>query len=204
MKTTKARKKHKAKLTKAGEAGKLGNHAEAEGMWREYLKDHPDDPAVNFNVGWCIEQRANCPADRLEASNFYSKVIESTEADMELKANAVNQIGLMCATIGDTEKAAVAFGFALKICPTHGAAKINLADAHRSLGDYKTADSEYRGILSQDPNNPEARMCSGMLALLLGDHARGWDLYRARFEVKTFTTKPFVTDKPEWKGEPLE
>lgn len=175
----------------------------AEKLWREYLEHDPTNPAVLFNVGRCVEDRAETTAQRLDAAEFYEKVIQSATADMELKAGAMNQLGLMCLAIGETEKAATSFGFALKLKPGHGAAKINLADAHRALGEYDMAASEYSSVLNQDPDNPEARMCAGMLALLMGDYARGWDLYRARWRVNTFTTRPMITDRPRWEGQPL-
>jgi hypothetical protein len=196
--------KHKKLLKRAAKCGADGDHATAEKLWREYLEHDPNHPAVLFNVGWCIEQRANSPQDRLAAAEYYEKVLQSPLSDTELKANAMNQIGLMCLTIGEDEKAATSFGFALKIKPDHGAAKINLADAHRALGEYDMAASEYANVLDQNPNNPEANMCAGMLALLLGDYARGWDLYRSRWQVKTFTTKPMETTRPRWNGEPLD
>jgi tetratricopeptide (TPR) repeat protein len=195
--------KHKKLLKRAAKCGADGDHATAEKLWREYLEHDPNHPAVLFNVGWCIEQRANSPQDRLAAAEYYEKVLQSPLSDTELKANAMNQIGLMCLTIGEDEKAATSFGFALKIKPDHGAAKINLADAHRALGEYDMAASEYANVLDQNPNNPEANMCAGMLALLLGDYPRGWDLYRSRWQVKTFTTKPMETTRPRWNGEPL-
>lgn len=195
--------KWKTLLARAAAHGEAGEHSQAEALWREYLAHDSNHPAVNFNLAWCLEKRADSPRDRLKAAEFYEKVLSSPAADLELKANAMNQIGLMCLTIGDCEKAAVSFGFALKIDPNHGAARINLADAHRALGQYELAQGEYAGILEQSPDNPEAMMCAGMLALLLGDYPRGWDLYRARWRVKTFTTKSFVSKRPQWAGERL-
>jgi hypothetical protein len=199
-----AARTYRAELIRAGKLGDKGKHNEAEAIWREYLKADPNHAAVLFNVGWCIEKRANSPADRFEAAEFYQQVVSSPTADIEMKANAMNQLGLMCLAVGETEKAATSFSFALKMKPGHGAAKINLADTHRALGDYKTADKEYAAVLDQDPNNAEANMCAGMLALLLGDYPRGWDLYRARWRVATFTTKPMETTRPRWNGEPLD
>jgi hypothetical protein len=174
-----------------------------EKVWREFLENEPTNPAAIFNLASCIEMNATCPQERLAAAEHYEKVLQSPIADMELKADCMNQIGLMCLNMGDDEKAATSFSFALKIKPDHGAAKINLADTHRALGEYDIAASEYASVLDHNPDNPEAKMCAGMLALLMGDYKRGWDLYRARWKVNTFTTKPMETDRPRWEGQSL-
>jgi Tfp pilus assembly protein PilF len=207
-----ARDPHRDELKRAGKLADEGKHDEAESVWREYLKDCPDDPDVCFNVGVCVMRRSlEIPINskeragaHYEAAEFFERVVKNQFAEMERKADAMNNLGLIAERSGETEKAATAYSFALKLHTDHAAAKINLADAHRALGDYDIAASEYASVLDQDPNNPEARMCAGMLALLMGDYERGWDLYRARWRVKTFTTHPLDSRRPRWTGEPLE
>jgi hypothetical protein len=79
MTTYEARQKNKKKLTRAGKLGRDGRHDEAEAIWREHLKTAPDDPDVNFNVGVCVMRRADKPADRLEAAEFFHRVISTRE-----------------------------------------------------------------------------------------------------------------------------
>ena len=203
MTTSEARHKNKKKLTRAGKLGRDGRHDEAEAIWREHLKTAPDDPDVNFNVGVCVMRKADKPADRLEAAEFFHRVISSEESTMERKADAMNNIGLMMERVGETEKAATSYAFALKMFPDHRAARVNLGDCKRFFGDYEGAAREYDAVLDQDPESPEAHFCSGMIALLLGDYRRGFDEYRWRWKAPSFNSKPFATDRPAWNGEPL-
>lgn len=207
-----ARDPHRDALTRAGKLADEGQHDKAEVVWRKYLSDCPDDPDVCFNVGVCVMRRSlEMPINskekavaHYEAAEFFERVVKNQFAEMERKADAMNNLGLIAERCGETEKAATAYSFALKLYNDHAAAKINLADAHRAMGDYDIAASEYASVLDQDPNNAEANMCAGMLALLMGDYARGWDLYRARWRVKTFTTHPLDSRRPRWNGEPLD
>lgn len=198
--TKAARKKQIALGDKLGKEGKW---AEARDVWRKFLKSEPDNPAAMFNLGYCIQQIADGPADRVQVIELYEKVIQSPDADAEMRANCMNQIGLMMRSVGQEGHAFKSLEFALSIDPSHAAAKINHADSLRALGKYDEADREYQAILENAPDNAEARMCSGMLALTLGDYERGWSEYRWRWKMATFTTKPFVTDKPMWQGENL-
>lgn len=198
------RARNKDLLDRANKAGAAGEHDTAEKLWREYLKDTPDDPDVNFNVGVCIGRRADSPADRVEAAEHYERVVQSAGASMERKADAMNNLGLIAEKTGHTDKAAIAYGFALKMWPEHGAARVNLGDAKRFLGDWKGAAQEYDAVLDQDPQSAEAHFCAGMIALLLGDWERGWREYRWRYRTASFKSKPFISDKPPWTGEALD
>jgi len=197
------RKPHRKKLTRAGKLGDAGKHDEAEKLWREYLEKVPDDPDVLFNAGVCVMRRAQSPAERHEAAEFFHRVVQCADASMERKADAMNNLGLLMEKVGETEKAFTAYGFALKMFPEHKAALVNHADCLRFFGDYRAADDEYRHVINLDPESAEAHFCSGMVALLLGDYERGWKEYAWRFKTPHFSTKPFETDKPKWQGEPL-
>ena len=199
-----ARDPFREELIRAGKLGDAGKHDEAEAIWRKYLESCPDDPDVCFNVGVCIMRRAETAAQRFEAAEFFERVVTSPFAEMERKADAMNNMGLMMERLGETEKAATAYGFALKMFPGHKAARVNLGDAKRFLGDYAGAQSEYSAVLDQDPASPEAHMCAGMIALLLGEWERGWREYRWRYQCATFKSKPFISSRPAWNGESLD
>lgn len=186
--------------------GKEGKWQEAREVWAKFLKSEPENPAAMFNLGYCTQMVADGPADRVAAIELYERVINSPHpiSDAKMKANCMNQIALMMRTIGHEGHAFKSLEFALSISPEHSAAKVNHADSLRALGLYDAADKEYQAILANAPDNAEARMCSGMLALTLGDYKRGWQEYRWRWKVPTFTTKPFKTEAPMWDGENLD
>ena len=204
MTTNEARKKNRKKLEQAEKFSRADDRSGAEKIWRAHLKDAPEDADVLFNVGVCIQRRAVDSAERHESATFFNRVVSSPEATMERKADSLNNLGLLMESIGESEKAMVAYGFALKMWPDHRAARVNLGDSHRHFGNFHQADEEFRVVLSQDEASPEAHFCAGMIALLLGDYKRGWEEYRWRVQVPNYQTKPFITDKPKWQGEPLD
>lgn len=203
MTIEKARKKHRRLLEKAANAGDDGNHDKAERLWKQYLEHFPNDPDVLFNVGVCIMRRSSGIADRCEAAEYFHRVVSCVECRMERKADAMNNLGNIAEKAGHTEKAAICYGFAVKMWPNHKAAKTNLGDCHRFFGNFEEADKEYREVLSMDDASPEANFCAGMIALLLGDFTRGWAGYEHRFDMDTFPTKPIKSKIPKWAGEDL-
>lgn len=201
---TQSRDPYRAELIRAGKLGEDGKHDEAEAIWRTYLESCPEDPDVCFNVGVCIMRRAGSPALRFEAAQFFERVVQSPHAEIERKADAMNNMGLMMERCGETEKAATAYAFALKMFPAHKAARVNLGDAKRFMGDFAGARGEYDAVLDQDPESPEAHFCAGMIALLFGEWERGWREYRWRYKAPSFKAKPLSFGIPLWNGEPLD
>lgn len=201
---TQSRDPYRAELIRAGKLGEEGKHDEAEAIWRTYLESCPEDPDVRFNVGVCIMRRADSPTARFEAAQFFERVVQSPHAEIERKADAMNNMGLMMERVGETEKAATAYAFALKMFPAHKAARVNLGDAKRFMGDFAGARGEYDAVLDQDPESPEAHFCAGMIALLFGEWERGWREYRWRYKAPSFKAKPLSFGIPLWNGEPLD
>lgn len=198
------RSRYAGLLDKANRAEDDGRRVEAEILWRQFIALAPDDPLVNFNLGVCVERRAKTQQDEIEAVEFYRRTAENRWATMEQRADAMNNIGLIVDRAGFTDKAATAYGFALKMWPQHKAARINMGDAKRVMGDWKGAASEYDAVLDLDPESAEARLCAGMIALLFGEYERGWRDYRWRYKTKNFKSKPYSGDKPLWQGESLD
>ncbi len=105
--------------------------------------------------------------------------------------------------INETEKAGICFVIALQMNPNLNAARINLADILRHDGKYEEADREFAEVLRLDPNSAAAKFSAGMIALMLGDMKRGWELYESRFDTDSFPTKRFNTNKPSWQRDDL-
>lgn len=205
MKRKKTTSKRKLLIAECERLGAEGNWPEAVAKWREFVSMEPDNASALFNLGICIQKVSRSPQERFESAEFFERIVTNSITPMDMKANAMNQLGLLMKTVGQEEKAATAFAFALSLDPSHGAAKINLADSYREMGSFDKAEEGYKLILDQSPDNADAHMCSGMLALLLGDYKRGWEEYRWRFKSKNFTTKPFATDRPLLeKGDPVD
>jgi tetratricopeptide (TPR) repeat protein len=195
---------HAKQLQKADRLGQKGDHAGAERIWRKYIKECPHDPVVLFNLGVAVKERATTAELAHEAGMFFTRVVENPAAELTHKADALNNLGILASKAGYMDRALTAYSFALKISPEHSAATINYGDCLRCLGDWKGADDCYQKIARANPDSAEAHYSSGFIALLMGDLKRGWPEYRWRHKLQACQTKPIVTTRPMWNGEPLE
>lgn len=195
-----ARAKHNRKLLRAHKAGEAGKFEVAEKIYRGYIAKYPKDPQVLFNLGVLMQRRAQSPAERHEAADFYHRAIASPDCEMFVKSNAMNNLGLIMGKINETEKAGICFGMALQMNPANNAARVNFADILRHDGKYEEADKEFAEVLRLDPNSAAAKFSAGMIALMLGDFKRGFELYESRFDVESCQTPKFKSEKPEWNG----
>ncbi len=198
-----ARNRHRKTLSKANRAAETKQFEKAERLYLSYIKDCPTDPQVLFNLGVLVQRRADNAADRHLAGSFYQRCFSSPEVDTFTKSNAMNNFGLIMGKINEVEKAGICFGLALKMNPGNHAARINFADILRHDGQYEAADKEFAAVLRHDPNSAPAKFSAGMIALMLGDMKRGWELYEGRFETDAFPSKRLDSKKPLWRGEDL-
>jgi Tfp pilus assembly protein PilF len=199
-----ARQQNRKQLLRADELGKKGDDAGAEKIWRKYLRKCPHDPVILFNMGANLRKKADTPELRHEAGEFFARVIESQYAEPELKADCMNNLGLLALKAGSPEKAMTSFAFALKISPEHPAALANYGDQLRCAGDFTAAQDCYTKLALADPDSAEAHYSSGFIALLMGDLERGWKEYQWRTKLQSWQTKPLETTRPFWTGENLE
>lgn len=204
MNHAEARLKHKEELLRAHNLGEQGKYDEAEKIYLRYIEEYPFDAQVLFNLGVLVQRRADNPAEREEAGRFYQRCVESPDCETFIKSNAMNNLGLIMGKINETDKAGICFGMALKINPGNNAARINFADILRHNGDYETADREFAEVLKLDPDSAPAKFSAGMIALLLGDMKRGFELYESRFDVDSFPTKRYISKKPLWDVIPIK
>lgn len=198
-----SRNRNRRQLERAHRAGEAGRFDKSERLYREYAKKYPHDPQVLFNLGVLVQRRADNAAEREEAGRFYQRVWECSDCEPGIKANAMNNLGLIMGKINEIEKATICFHLALQINPELNAARINFGDMLRHNGDYEAADKQFAEVLRLDPNSGAARFSAGMIALMLGDYKRGWKLYEDRFNTESFPTKAFQSVKPKWVGEDL-
>ncbi len=85
-------------------------------MWRGYLKAVPHDPEVIFNIGTTLQEISTSPIERHEAAQCFEAVVKSTDASAKLKADALNNLGLIALTAGQPEQAKIAYEMALNLC----------------------------------------------------------------------------------------
>lgn len=76
----------------------------------------------------------------------------------------------------------------------------NLADALSKTGDYDQAIAEYERVLAIDANHAKAHFGLGLLRLLRGDFARGWEGYEWRWRTDDPSIPKRTFAQPLWDG----
>jgi hypothetical protein len=194
-----------SELELAEELGRKGQHVGAELIWKDYVANEaPDDPAALFNIGLMIEQQTLHPWRMVEAASFYERVICAPGATMAQRSDALQNFGVLMHRAGRTDKACIALNMALQIDPDNNAARLNFAETLRQVGKFEEADAEYEHVLRLNENDPGAHFSRGMIALSLGEYARGWADYEWRFQVPDFPSRPLKSIFPGWQGEALD
>lgn len=171
---------------------------EAESIYRECLKIAPYHVQVLWNLGVLVQRRADNPAERREAMDLYHDVIKYSNGDVKIASSAFTNMGVMMGKVNHIEEAEICFGMALQMNPENNAARINFADVLRHNGKYSEANREFGEVLRLDPESAAAKFSTGMIRLLMGDLLGGFELYESRFDVESFPTKRFQSEKPLW------
>lgn len=190
-------------LGKANRATKQLRFREAEQLYRECLAIAPQHVQVLWNLGVLMQRRADSPAERREAMDFYHDCIKYSAGDTKIASSAFTNMGAILGKIDKIAEAKICYGLARQMNPDNLAAKNNFADILRHDGHYSEANKEFLEVLELDPECASAKFSTGMISLLLGDLKRGFELYESRFDVASFPTKKFKSEKPEWNGEDL-
>lgn len=197
------REENASTLLLAADALEAGRKDQAERYWREYLEVNPNDPDVCYNLGWIIKDTAKDKKQWREAAEWFGRAMNIPGVPMDTLSNCYNELGNLSEMAGRTDKARIGYGMALHVNPDNIAARTNYADSLRSECKFEEADAEYAKVLEKDPSCSDARFSRGMIALLYGHHELGWADYESRWDVYHFSTKPFVSERPLWKGEDL-
>ena len=137
----------------------------------------------------------------LEAADKYTNVILAPGEHPRIKSHALNNLAIILQGLGHMDKAAAALVYAQQMNPDCAEILNNFGNCRLYLGDYAGANAYFLKAIAKNPKAPDARLNSAVIALLTGDLPRGWREYEWRWKVPTFSTKPFKTNKPRWKGQ---
>jgi tetratricopeptide (TPR) repeat protein/ADP-heptose:LPS heptosyltransferase len=103
--------------------------------------------------------------------------------------------------LGDNEKALDLLKRALAQNPHHKVGRFNLAETYRDLGQLETALREVRQLHAAEPENADTAFLRSTLELSHGDHALGWELYKARFYISKKPSRALFDTRSMWRGE---
>jgi len=79
----------------------------------------------------------------------------------------------------------------------------NLAFASANAGQAEAAEAYFSELENIAPDFAEGRMDHGIFCLSLGDYARGWDLYEARWQSGVYHESDAGQGLPRWQGDAL-
>lgn len=119
------------------------------------------------------------------------------------EAVALNGLGAI-RQAQDRAAEAVAF-YRQALAARPGAPEIlkNLAFASANAGQAEAAEAYFSELENAAPDFAEGRMDHGIFRLSLGDYARGWDLYEARWRSGVYRESDAGQGLPRWQGDAL-
>ena len=115
---------------------------------------------------------------------------------------ALSNLGHALRATGRAADAEAANRRAIALAPGFATAHLNLGLALQDLGRFDEALACFRRAAVLDPGNAKPAACEGMLHLLRGNFAAGWEKYEARRHVGDLASRSFK--EPQWRGEPLD
>ena len=159
------------------------------------LQRHPDSIR-----GWALMGAACMALGNLAgAEAAYNQVLRFRPGE----AVALNGLGAIAQARDRADDAIGFYRQALAARP--GAPEIlkNLAFALANAGQLDEAEARFAELEAAAPAFAEARMDHGIFRLSVGDYARGWDLYEARWASGVYRESDAGQGLPRWNGTPL-
>jgi Tfp pilus assembly protein PilF len=171
-----------------------GRLAEAQAHLRKALVLNPDQ--VETHIAWC--QFCAAKKDQAGAWDWLRRALEQYPDQPE----AANMQGILLHAEGRFAEAVTAFHRAEAL--GHRAAPSNRGNALLDMGLMDAALRDHRRAVDLDPNHPGALYNLALTQLRMGDWARGWPMYEARWRFREVHRGPRVFRQPRWQGESLD
>jgi tetratricopeptide (TPR) repeat protein len=168
-------------------------NADAEASYRRVLALNTDHPQAHNNLGAALGELRRFE----EAAGHFRRAAELRPGYAEAHSNLAHALR----ATGHPQEAETACRRAIALAPL-AVAHLNLGLALQDMGRMDEALASFRRASALDPGYPMAIACEGMLHLLRGDFAAGWEKYEARWKIGDLPPRNF--SQPQWRGEPLE
>ncbi|MBN1962136.1 MAG: tetratricopeptide repeat protein [Deltaproteobacteria bacterium] len=104
-----------------------------------------------------------------EPHRAYEAYLKALEANPE-HVDAYINVGRLCSTAGEFNRAAAFFRQAIRVDPTHPVAHFNLAVTLHDIGELEPAREAYRDAIAHDPYFADAHYNLAALLEQMGDH----------------------------------
>jgi tetratricopeptide (TPR) repeat protein len=117
---------------------------------------------------------------------------------------AINNLACTLQQMGDLSAALALLEKAKAEHPTKARVYSNLANVLADADRWEEAIPMYHQALAVQHDYHEARFNLSLALLMLGDFERGWVEYETRWKCEDFPSPLRYTQRPLWRGEPLE
>jgi predicted O-linked N-acetylglucosamine transferase (SPINDLY family)/ADP-heptose:LPS heptosyltransferase len=169
-------------------------NSDAEASYRRVLALDPGHVQAHNNLGAALGEQRRFE----EAADQFRRATELRPDYAEAYSNLAHALRAM----GRAEEAEAASRRAVALAPRLAVAHVNLGLALQDIGRMDEALASFRRASALDPGYDMAIACEGMLHLLRGNLAAGWEKYEARWKIGDLPPREF--SQPQWRGEPLE
>ena len=158
-----------------------GYYDQAEEFFRQALRDDPSSAEAFYGIGSvCLQQQKT-----KEARENFERALKLHAAYPGTFLNAWNNLGILAAREGNTDRAIADFQRALEIDPGHSIALLNLGNAYRQKKDWATAKTTLERAVALNTEDPEANYSLGMVYAQLNDTDRAH-----QYLTKALTLRP--------------
>ena len=168
--------------------------AEAEASYRRVLALRPTHHQAHNNLGAALGE-----LNRFDEAAVHFRRAIALKPDY---AEACSNLGHALRALGQAHDAEAACRRAIAIAPRFATAHLNLGLALQDLGRLDAALDAFRQAVACDPDCAKAIASAGILHLMRGEFAAGWEKYEARWRIGDLPPRGFA--QPQWRGEPIE
>ena len=176
-----------------------GNTLQTLGCFEQALASY--DRAIALQAS--DAQAWNNRAVVLQELKRFDEALESLDAVLTLNpdhAEARNNRGNVLARLGRHEDALDSFARLLACRPDYADALVNRAKVSKDLGRFDASQADLEHAIALAPELAAAHWNLGLLSLLRGRLAEGWQCHEWRWRIEP-KTEPRSFDQPLWLGE---
>jgi len=169
---------------------------EAAAAYRRAIELRPNLNDVHYNLGNALRILEN----NAEAVACYQQAIAFKSDHLE----AINNLACTLQQMGQLDEALQCLQNARAAHPTKARVHSNLANILAEANRWEEAIAGYHQALAVQSDYHDARFNLALALLMNGDFERGWTEYEARWKCETFPSPLRYTQRPLWRGEPLD
>jgi len=175
---------------------KAGNFHKAEHIFRQILRDEPENKNARLNLGNTLVIRGLFD----EGLTELKKILLNDPHNDIVHYN----LGYAFFVSQQFKEALLAFTKALTVNPCLINALINRAITFHALGLFENALTDFNQALEQDPTAANTHWNKALTLLTIGRYREGFKAYEWRWQMSTIKQiYPYQFSQPRWQGQPF-